>query len=247
MSTETPWPTPLPSPHQEDSPQRTSRSGWSRIWPAARADAVAFAVVAVAGVVAAFPIGALWKWTAPAVLGVVNQGYVYLSAPETKTFIARDGWFALYATIVGILLALLAFVRYRRKAGTGAALGLAAGGIAGGYLAAWFGGQLGPGGGSISRAAQAVAAGTNFNMPLTVRAIGVIWLWPAVAAGLFFFLMLLFGPAEPEPELPQFQGWGEYHAVADTSQAAQNGKGAASSGDADWIDPQQQPPSASAP
>jgi hypothetical protein len=221
MSTETPWPTPLPSPHEDENPQRSARP----LWPALRADVIAFAVVAGAGVVAAFPVGALWRSTAPAVLGVVNQGEVYLAAPETKTFVARDGWFALYACIAAVLLALFAFLAYRRKAGTGAALGLAAGGIAGGYLASWFGSVIGPGRGSITRAAEAVASGTNFTMPLSVRAVGVIWLWPAVAAGLFFFLMLLFGPSEPEPDQQPFSGWGEYHADADTGHATQNGFG----------------------
>jgi hypothetical protein len=205
MSTETPWPTPLPSPHQDENPQPSA--GPDR--PAARADVVAFAVVAVIGVVAAFGVGALWRATAPAVLGVVSQGGVYYAGPETKTFVARDGWFALYAVIAAILLALFAFLRYRRGASVGAALGLAIGGIAGGYLASWFGKLIGPGRGSIDRAAHAAASGANFNLPLIVRATGVIWLWPAFAAGLFFLLMLLFGPSEPEHELQPFPGWGE--------------------------------------
>lgn len=205
MSTETPWPTPLPSPHQDDNqppPARPDRPAWL-------ADAVAFAVVAAAGLVAAFPVGALWRSTAPKVLALVSQGNVYYAAPETKTFVARDGWFALYACIAAILLALFAFLRYRRGAGIGAALGLAIGGIAGGYLATWFGKEIGPGHGSISEAAQAAANGANFNLPLMVRATGVIWLWPAVAAGLFFLIMLLFGPSDPEHGLEPFTGWGD--------------------------------------
>lgn len=204
MSTETPWPTPLPSPNQDETAQHST---WPTR-PALRTDGVAFAVITALGLVAAFPVGALWRSTAPAVLGVVSQGAVYLAAPETKTFVARDGWFALYACIAAILLALFAFLRYRRTAGVGAALGLAAGGIAGGYLATWFAKVIGPGHGSITRAAQMVAGGTNFNLPLSVRATGVIWLWPAVAAGLFFLLILLFGPSDPEQEQPEFPGWG---------------------------------------
>ena len=205
MSTETPWPTPLPSPHQDENPQgipERSRPEWV-------ADAVAFAVVALAGLVAAFPVGALWRSTSPAVLGVVNQGNVYLVAPESKTFVARDGWFALYACIAAVLLALLAFLFFRKSAGIGAALALAVGGFAGSYLATWFGKVIGPGSGSTLHAAQSVTTGTNFDLPLFVRATGVVWLWPAVAAGLFFFLMLLFGPAEAEREQPAFPGWGD--------------------------------------
>ena len=205
MSTETPWPTPLPPPHQDENPPGFPAPNR----PALRADAVAFAVVALVGVAAAFPVGALWHSTAPAVLGVVNQGAVYYAAPETKTFVARDGWFALYACIAAVVIALFAFLRYRRSAGIGAVLGLAIGGIGGGYLAAWFGGEIGPGRGAIGRAADAVASGKNFDLPMIVRATGVIWLWPAVAAGLFLLLMLLFGPSDPERELEPFPGWGE--------------------------------------
>jgi len=206
MSTELPWPTPLPSPHEDENPQGIPAPGKRPEWTA---DAVAFAVVTGAGLLAAFPVGALWRSTAPAVLGVVNQGNVYLSAPEGKTFIARDGWFALYACLAAVLLALLAFLFFRKRASIGAALALAIGGFAGGYLATWFGKAIGPGGGSTLRAAQAVSAGTDFDLPLFIRATGVVWLWPAVAAGLFFFLMLLFGPSEPERELPAFPAWGD--------------------------------------
>ena len=205
MSTEMPWPTPLPSPHQDENPQDVPRPKRPEWIP----DAVAFAVVGAAGLVAAFPVGALWRSAAPAVLGVVSQGNVYLAAPETKTFVARDGWFALFACIAAVLLALFAFLVYRKSASIGAALALAIGGYAGGYLATWFGKVIGPGGGSTTKAADAVANGTNFDLPLFIRATGVVWLWPAVAAGLFFFLMLLFGPSEPERDQPAFAGWGD--------------------------------------
>jgi hypothetical protein len=203
MSTDTPWSTPLPSPHSDEDSQlpfpRRSE---------ARDDAAAFAVVAGASVVLSFGVGALWRGLTPAVQGVVNQGGVYYAAPEGETFVARDGWFALFACIAAILLALFAFLRYRRGGSVGAVIALAAGGIGGGYLAAWFGAKIGPGGGSILQAAHGVANGATFDLPMSVRAIGVIWLWPAVAAGVFFFLMLLFGPSDPEPEQSLFPGWG---------------------------------------
>jgi hypothetical protein len=44
---------------------------------------------------------------------------------------------------------------------------------------------------------RGVADGGTFDLPLALRATGVVWLWPAVASGLFFFLVLLFGPSEP--------------------------------------------------
>ncbi|MBS2965571.1 hypothetical protein KGA66_21150 [Actinocrinis puniceicyclus] len=204
MSTETPWPTPLPSPSPHDSSRPPSQPRWQ-----ARQEVAAFAVVTAASVLLAFGVGALWRVFAPAVLGVVNQGGIYYAAPEGKTFIARDGWFAALACIAAVLLALAAFLRYRRGGGLGAALGLAVGGIAGGYLAAWFGAIVGPGAGSVLRAARGVANAGSFALPMTLRATGAVWLWPAVAAGLFFFLMLLFGPVEADREPPGFPGWGQ--------------------------------------
>jgi hypothetical protein len=204
MSTDTPWATPVPSPGPDDGslPKRPRRASVGE-------DAIAFAVVTAAGVLLAFGVGALWRAFAPAVLAVVEQGGVYYAAPEGKTFIARDGWFAAFACLAAVLLALFAFLRHRRVGGLGAALALAVGGIAGGYLAAWFAAVVGPGGGSIPAAAHGVPDGSSFELPMSLRATGVIWLWPAVAVGLFFFLMLLFGPAEPEHDAPGFPGWGE--------------------------------------
>ena len=228
MSTETPWPTPLPSPHSNEDPQLPFLRR-----PESRDDAAAFAVVAAASVALSFGVGALWRGLTPAVQGVVNQGGVYYAAPEGETFVARDGWFALFASLAAILLALFAFLRYRRGGSVGAAVALAGGGIGGGYLAAWFGAMIGPGGGSILQAAHGVANGAAFDLPMSVRAIGVIWLWPAVAAGLFFFLMLLFGPSDPEPEHLQFPGWGtEQNGAAPHSYPLSFGAPAAAQGQA---------------
>jgi hypothetical protein len=193
MSTETPWPTPQPPAAEEAAPQ-------ARRWAKASGDLGAFAVIALLDAVCALAVGAIWRGAAPAVRAVVDKSAAYYAAPEGKTFVGRDGWFALLACCAGVLLALVAFIRYRRGPSTGAAVALAAGGIGGAYLAAWFGGYLGPGHGSIPRAAHGLADGTAFDLPVQLRATGVIWLWPAVAVGLFFFLMLVFGPVDDEPE-----------------------------------------------
>jgi hypothetical protein len=209
MSTDTPWPTPQAPVPEDPAPGPRKLPD---LLKAVRDDILAAVVTALAGVILAFPVGAAWHWISPPVLGVYSQGNAYYAAPEGKTFIARDGWFALFACIAAILLAAFAFQRYRRRAGAGAAVGLAFGGIGAGYLAAWFGAYIGPGRGSLSRVITHLANGTTFDLPLTLRATGVIWLWPAVAAGLFFFLMLLFGPSDA-PDPAQFAGWGTEEAA----------------------------------
>jgi hypothetical protein len=200
MSTDTPWSTPQPS-----DPEDPASSPGSR--PELRADIQACVITALLGVVLAFPVGAMWRWISPPVLGVYSQNTAYYAAPEGETFIARDGWFALFACIAAVLLAVFAFLRYRKQASAGAAAGLALGGFGASYLASWFGAYIGPGQGSISRVIAHLPNGTTFDLPLTIRATGVIWLWPAVAVGLFFFLMLLFGPTDPVRPT-EFAGWG---------------------------------------
>lgn len=202
MSTDTAWSTPA-APEDPDPRPRSL----VELIKVLLDDIRACVVIAVLGVVLAFAVGAVWRWVSPPVLGVYSQHNAYYAAPESKTFIARDGWFALFACIAAVLLGMFAFLRYRRSGSAGAAVGLAFGGFGASYLASWFGAYVGPGHGSASRVVAHLADGSVFDLPLKVRATGVIWLWPAVAVGLFFLLMLLFGPSDP-PRPGEFSEWG---------------------------------------
>lgn len=184
------------------APAPASAAASSRFLGRVPGDVRAFLGIGVAGIVMGVVVGALWRWISPAIQGVISQGSAYYAAPEGKTFIAQDGWFALLALCAGVLLAVAAFVRCRATGSLGAILGLGAGGVGGGYFAAWFGTYIGPGHGSIQRAVQGVAENATFDLPMQLRSTGVIWLWPAAAAGLYFFLMLLFGPDDPPRAAP---------------------------------------------
>jgi hypothetical protein len=154
-------------------------------------------------------VGAAWRYLAPPVQGVITvadgQKAVYYENPETKGFVGQDGTFAVCAVVAGVLLALAAFAWFRRRAPIGVALALGGAGIGAAYLAAWFGVWLGPGRGDVVASTQGVPADKVFDLPLKLGATGVIWLWPAVAVGLYFLLMLVFGPVDPEPEPPQYE------------------------------------------
>jgi hypothetical protein len=178
-------------------PAPTPEAASPRFFGRLPGDVRAFFGIGLAGVVMGVAVGALWRWISPAIQGVITQGAAYYAAPEGKTFIAQDGWFALLALCSGVLLAIVAFVRCRATGSLGAILGLGAGGVGGGYFAAWFGTYIGPGHGSLQRTIQGAAGNATFDLPMQLRSTGVIWLWPAVAAGLYFFLMLLFGPDDP--------------------------------------------------
>jgi hypothetical protein len=160
-------------------------------------------MLGAACVLAGAVVGVVWRYLAPMVQGVVSvtngQKAAYYADPETKGFVGQDGTFAICGAVAAVLLAVVAFLWLRTRGPVGAAVGLAGGGIGAGYLAARLGSWLGPGHGSIITAAQNVPNNGTFDLPLQVSATGVIWLWPAVAVGLYFLLMLVFGPNDPDP------------------------------------------------
>lgn len=166
-------------------------------------------VIAALSLAAGLVVGVAWRYLAPPVQGVITvsngQKEAFYENPETKGFVGQDGTFAVCAVVAGALLALAAFFWFRRRAPIGVALALAGAGVGAGYLAAWFGVWLGPGRGDVVAAIAGVPANTVFDLPLRIGATGVIWLWPAVAVGLYFLLMLVFGPSDPEPEPPQYE------------------------------------------
>lgn len=166
-------------------------------------------VISALSLVAGAIVGVAWRYLAPPVQGVITvtdgQKAAFYENPETKGFVGQDGTFAVCAVVAGVLLALAAFTWFRRRAPIGAALALGGAGIGAAYLAAKLGVWLGPGRGSVIASTKGVAVNTVFDLPLKLGATGVIWLWPAVAVGLYFLLMLVFGPSDPEPEPPQYE------------------------------------------
>jgi hypothetical protein len=190
----------------------TSAQGQARPWW--HAEMLTTVMLGVASLVAGVLVGVVWRALAPMVTGVVSisggQKSAFLVDPETKGFVGQDGTFAVCAVVAGALLGLAAFTWFRRRGPVGAALALAGAGIGAAYLASWFGSWLGPGHGSIFAAAQNVPNNGTFDLPLQLGATGVLWLWPAVAVGLYFLLMLVFGPTDaddredPPPAFPQW-------------------------------------------
>jgi len=181
----------------------TAAQGHARPWW--YAEIVTALVLGVVSLGAGVLVGVVWRAVAPAVTGTVSisggQKSAFLDNPETKGFVGQDGSYAICGVVAGLLLALVAFAWFRRRGPVGAALALAGAGIGAAYFAAWFGAWLGPGHGSIYSVAQHVPNNGTFELPLQLTATGVLWLWPAVAVGLYFLLMLVFGPADPpEPE-----------------------------------------------
>jgi hypothetical protein len=180
--------------------------------PWSRGDAWGALIIGALTMVFGVLVAVIWRAVAPLVQGVVSvsngQKSAYYTNPETKGFVGQDGTFGVCACAAAIVLAVVAFVWFRRRGPIGAALGLGGAGIGAAYFAAWFGTRLGPGAGSVLAAAKNVPNNGTFDLPLRIGATGVIWLWPVVAVGLYFLLMLVFGPADPEPQ-EQFPQWAD--------------------------------------
>ncbi len=172
-------------------------------------------LLGVLSMVAGLVVAVVWRAVAPLVQGQVSisngQKSAFYVDPETKGFVGQDGTFGICAVVAGLALGVAAFLWFRSRGPVGAALALGGAGIGAGYFAAWFGGWLGPGHGSIIASAQNVPNNGLFNLPLQLSAVGVVWLWPAVAVGLYFLLTLVFGPSEPDPEaeFPNFPQWAD--------------------------------------
>jgi hypothetical protein len=178
-------------------------------------EAVTAGLLGLASLLAGVLVAVVWRYTAPMAVGLVSvsggQRSAYYEDPETKAFVGQDGTFAICAAVAAVLLAVAAFVWFRRRGPVGAALALAGAGIGAAYLASWIGTRLGPGRGSIVAAAQNVPNNGTFDLPLSIGATGVMWLWPAIAVGLYFLLMLVFGPSDPDPAEEQhaFPQWAD--------------------------------------
>jgi len=177
-------------------------------------EALSALLLGVLSMIAGLAVAVVWRAVAPMVQGVVTvsngEKSAYYANPETKAFVGQDGTFAICVAVAAVLLALVAFVWFRHRGPLGAVLALGGAGIGAAYFASWFGVWLGPGHGSIIASAQNVANNATFDLPMQLSATGVVWLWPAIAVGLYFLLMLVFGPNDPEAEDQyQFPQWAD--------------------------------------
>lgn len=122
-------------------------------------------------------LGAAWVWVTPRPRYRVVAGGVVVDELTTGAFVAADGWFAVLALLGGVLCALLA-----RRYGDGPAgvlAGLVLGGALGAVLAWRVGLALAPD--DLAVLSAGVDVGNRFEGGLTLRAHGVLLLWPLAA------------------------------------------------------------------
>jgi hypothetical protein len=139
-----------------------------------RAGAAAAVAVAALGI----PLGLLWAAIGPhAAVRVTPEGAVYADH-RPEAFIGADGTFAAIGLVTGVVLGAGLYL-WRRRRGPWMAIGLAAGSLAGAYVAWKVGHQIGLS--EYDRLLRAAPTDRAFTRPVDLRAHGVLFLQPLVA------------------------------------------------------------------
>ncbi|MEO5873932.1 MAG: hypothetical protein ABIS86_20255 [Streptosporangiaceae bacterium] len=169
-----------------------------RIW------AITVGVLTFLGV----PAGLLWAWISPRAGYVIVEHKAYLADPESQALIGTDARFALIGVTLGVLCAVVAYLRAGRRNEVPLALGLAMGGLLASLTAWALGHRFG-----LSHFEQVTATGADgarVQAPPSLGAHGVVLLWPLLAVAVFGLLESLDlarrTPAPRfEPPVPAFE------------------------------------------
>ncbi|MGE5287862.1 MAG: hypothetical protein ACM3ML_11785 [Micromonosporaceae bacterium] len=150
------------------------------------------AAVALLGV----PAGLVWTAVAPRVTVVVTgHGAAQVVNPETKAFIAGDGWFCVIGLVGGLVVGLAGYLLAVRRRGAPAMAGLILGGLAASLIAWWIGRNDGLA--AFHRALLTSRTGAVLHAPLMLRAHGAVVVWPLATALAGGLAELLTGQARP--------------------------------------------------
>jgi hypothetical protein len=167
-----------------DGPERTGRA--FELLAQTRQEAVAAGVVIAGSCAFGLVLGAAWYWVAPRAVAVVRAEGVFIDPSTSNAFIGADGRFAVGGLLAGALSGLLAFVILRRRP-IGVLVGLAVGGVLGGLVAWAVGHWLGPA--AVADQPRVAVVGAELSTPLTLRATGVLVMWPLAAVIVGFALL----------------------------------------------------------
>jgi hypothetical protein len=178
-------------PDPTEAPEREASRSWVR-------DLVVAAVVIVVLEVVAVPLGLLWGHLAPHPLYSVNGNSLNLAEDSAKPLVRGDGLFLLITGVAGIIAGIVAFFTVRR-AEIGATLGLALGGLAGGWLA-WRVGHAWTGG--VQPLALALKPdNTKVHLAADLGARTVLVSWAVAGVAMHGILYAVTWPAKPKPAL----------------------------------------------
>lgn len=143
----------------------------------------------------------LWWVAAPLTLVVKRPDGLYrVGGDGDEAAIAADGWFAVLALAVGVLVALVVYLR-SRPGRVAPLVALAVGGVLGSLVAWRLGHLLGPG--ALEATARGLRTGARFEAPLDVSAYGVLLAWPMGAVITYFAVAAGAESAGPVGEQPR--------------------------------------------
>ena len=162
---------------------------------------VVLAVVTVAVALLGVPGGFIWSAITPRVLVVVTgQGVAQVVNPETKAFIAADGWFCVVGMLGGLLAGAVGYVTAVRRRGAAAAAGLILGGLAASLVQWWIGRDIGRA--SFRGALYVSHHGAVLHAPLELSARTALVIWPLTASLLVGLDELVAGRPRDRPGRP---------------------------------------------
>jgi len=162
---------------------------------------VVLAVVTVAVALLGVPGGFIWSAITPRVLVVVTgHGVAQVVNPETKAFIAADGWFCVVGMLGGLLTGAVGSVTAVRWSGAAAAAGLILGGLAASLVQWWIGRDIGRG--SFRGALDVSHHGAVLHAPLELSAHTALVIWPLTATLLVGLGELVAGRRHGRPGRP---------------------------------------------
>lgn len=143
-------------------------------------------------------VAVVWWLVAPLPRLEVHADGVFFAPTNGEYAVAADGWFAVCTATAGLVAALVVFARARR-ARVGAVVGLALGGLLGSIVAWRLGVLLGPG--DALDTARGLPAGSRFNGPLKLSALGVLFSWPIASVVAYFALTAGLEQADAQVDL----------------------------------------------
>jgi hypothetical protein len=172
--------------------------------PAPARAAVAGLLVAVAvSVLLGLLGGLIWHAVAPRpLLQQISAGTAEVVNPETRAFVAADGWFCLIGAVVGLLTGIVGYrvgiVRRGFATRAAVAAGLILGAVAGGYAMLWLGQEIGFS--AYQHELANAATGATYTASLTLGAKSALAFWPLLTSVVIVLAELggsQSGPAAP--------------------------------------------------
>jgi hypothetical protein len=152
-----PWPPEAARPPEAPRPRR------HRWWFKSLVALATAAVIAALGL----PLGALWSALAPWLPGIKQSDGVYLADVEGEQRAAQEGWFIVLSVGSGLVIAIVAYYALRRFRGAFTVTALAIGGAVAGWLAWWFGHNIGRD--HALELARTAPIGTLIKFPVDLR------------------------------------------------------------------------------